>query len=83
MMHAKGFRMRLTVLAGIALLAVNGLALLGGRAALAGIWAPKGVQLCSCIMAACCTFCFITVLPVGQVHTLNPSPEWVIRKPRS
>lgn len=61
--HAKGLQVRLTVLTGMPCLPVSGLALLGRRAMLAGIRAPKGVQLRSCMVAACCTFCFTAVLP--------------------
>ena len=65
-MHDKGLRARLMVLA-----MSPPLALLGGKAALAGMRTPRGVQLRSCILAACCTLCFMTVLPAA-IH----EPFW-------
>lgn len=65
-MHAKGSRARLTVLASIPCRAVLGLTVLGGKAELAGIRAPEGVQLRSRSMAACCTRCFKAVLPAAS-----------------
>lgn len=71
-MHAKGLRMFLIVLKAPGR-PDSGLTLLGGSATFAGMQAPRGVQLRSCMVAACCTFRFTAVLPACMICVTGAS----------